>query len=285
MSDLLRAMERGSRRRVAAARAGTPEAELRRRIADRPPPIPLRLHGSGFDLIAEFKPASPAAGPLLDASAEPRGRAAAAARCYAAAGAAAISVLTEPERFGGDLSLLAAAADASPAPVLRKDFLVDPYQVLEARAAGAAAVLLIARLVDPATLAGLLSATLEQGMFALVELFDEEDLERAAGALADVAPTARERVLVGVNSRDLRTLRVDRDRLGRLVSRLPEGFPRVAESGIESDPDAAEAARLGYRLALVGTALMRAADPGERIAGLLEAARATLAARGRERRP
>src|SRR5262245_17384744 len=145
-------MARESSRRTAEAKARRPEAELRRFIASAasPPPRPLALDGSGFDLIAEIKLRSPAAGRLeaagtaADAADSVRRR----ARSYAGAGAAAISVVTEPSRFDGDIAHLAAAADAVTIPVMRKDFIVDPYQVLEARAAGASGVLLIVRLVE-----------------------------------------------------------------------------------------------------------------------------------------
>ncbi|NGX17375.1 indole-3-glycerol-phosphate synthase [Wenzhouxiangella sp. XN24] len=256
-----------SAERVGAARARRSEAALLAACAETPPPPPLRL--AGFDLIAEIKRNSPAEGALaLDADVPER------AADYAATGAAAISVLTEPARFSGSLDDLAAAAVAAAprqVPVMRKDFLVDPWQVLEAREAGAGGVLLIVAMLTDDQLDELLAAAAEQGLFVLLEAFDEADLERAANRVSgdtDGAPR-----LVGVNSRDLRTLAVDPARLGRLASCLPPGVPAVAESGLHTADDAAAAAALGYAVALVGTALMRAAAPAKLAAAMIAAGR------------
>lgn len=268
--SFLEDMAARSAARVRLARAARAENTLLSACRDAPPPPPLVLRG--FDLIAEIKRVSPAEG-TLGADADVAAR----AREYAAAGAAAVSVLTEPERFGGGLEDLGAAACAlhpDGVPAMRKDFLVDPWQVLEARVAGAGGVLLILAMLDDAALGELLATAREQGLFVLLEAFDEADLERAANWLGrdEGAP-----VLVGVNTRDLRTLAVDPDRLARLAPRLPGGAPAVAESGLASAADAAAAARLGYRLALVGSALMRAADPGALAASMIAAGRAALA--------
>lgn len=239
-----------------------------------PPAPPLRL--ADFDLVAEIKRHSPAEG-ALRADTDVAARAAA----YARAGAAAVSVLTEPARFGGSLEDLAAAARAlAPlrVPAMRKDFLVDPLQVLEARAAGAGGVLLIVAMLDDAALGELLDTAREQALFVLLEAFDEADLERAAALLAGRRPGAHDApVLVGVNTRDLRTLAVDPARLARLAPHLPAGIAAVAESGLHAPGDAAAAAALGYRLALVGTALMRAADPARLAADMLAAGRQVMA--------
>jgi indole-3-glycerol phosphate synthase len=256
-----------SAERVRKARARRGEAELLDACRLAPAPPPLRLER--FDLVAEIKRSSPAEG-ALEADADVAARAVG----YAAAGAAAVSVLTEPARFGGSLDDLGAAACAlypRGVPAMRKDFLVAPWQVLEARAAGAGGVLLIVAMLADAALDELLAAAREQGLFVLLEAFDETDLERAApwlGAAPGVPP-----VLVGVNSRDLRTLAVDPDRLARLAPRLPPGLPAVAESGLHTAADAAAAAALGYRLALVGTALMRAANPEALAAAMIAAGR------------
>lgn len=265
--NFLEDMAQHSRDRVQAARAARSEAGLLAACRAAPAPPPLRL--AGFDLIAEIKRSSPAEGALA-ADADVAAR----ALEYAAAGAAAVSVLTEPQRFGGSLEDLAAAAGALLAggvPAMRKDFLVDPWQVLEARAAGAGGVLLIVAMLDDGLLGELLAAASEQGLFVLLEAFDEADLARAAawlGAAREGAPW-----LVGVNTRDLRTLAVDPGRLARLAPCLPPGVAAVAESGLHTAADAAEAAQLGYRLALVGTALMRAPDPGELAGAMLAAGR------------
>ena len=262
-----------SAERLGAARARRSEAALLAACAATPPPPSLRL--AGFDLIAEIKRNSPAEGALaLDADVPKR------AADYAATGAAAISVLTEPTRFNGSLDDLAAAAVAAvprQIPVMRKDFLVDPWQVLEAREAGAGGVLLIVAMLTDDQLDELLAAATEQGLFVLLEAFDEADLERAsqhvAGHAHDAGGAPR---LLGVNTRDLRTLAVDPARLARLAPCLPPGVPAVAESGLHTADDAAAAAALGYGLALVGTALMRAAEPAKLAAAMIAAGRQVL---------
>ena len=244
-------------------------AALLAACAAAPPPPRLRL--AGFDLVAEIKRHSPAEGEL-QADTDVTARAAA----YARAGAAAVSVLTEPARFGGSLEDLAAAARAlAPlgVPAMRKDFLVDPLQVLEARAAGAGGVLLIVAMLEDRTLGAMLDTARAQGLFVLLEAFDEADLARVAALSARAAGSGDAPVLVGVNTRDLRTLAVDPGRLAQLAPKLPAGFAAVAESGLHTAADAATAAALGYRLALVGTALMRAAEPGRLAADMLAAGR------------
>lgn len=266
MADFLERMARRSRERCEQARARLPEEELRRRIVDAPPPARLRLDGSGFDLIAEFKPASPTRGVLADGPATLTQR----VEAYARGGATAVSVLTEPSVFGGSLEQLAAAA-ATGLAAMRKDFPVDPYQLVEARAHGASGVLVIARLIDDEVLGRMLAAASELGLFVLLECFDRADLHRCERLTADHRPPD---LLVGVNARDLRTLSCEPARFARLASDGPAGVPRVAESGIAVPTDAAEVARLGYRLALVGTSLMRSVDPEDLVRSLLAAGRA-----------
>lgn len=272
-TDFLAGMKRASEERLAIARAALSEAELLQRIAHVPAPPALRLSDAGFDLIAEVKRRSPSAGQLATAALEP----AAQASAYAAGGAAALSVLTEPAQFDGDLAHLSAVAQAVPAvPAMRKDFLVSPYQVLEARAAGAGGVLLIAAMLDAATLSDMLQKTFDLGMFALVEAFDSQDLAHAVPVMQGLGPAtgpAGVRMLIGVNCRDLRTLAVDFDRFVELAPQLPDDLPRVAESGVDSAEQAATVAGLGYGLALVGTALMRAESPTHAAAALLAAGR------------
>ena len=265
--SFLAQMAAQSRVRARAARSARGEASLLAGCRDTAPPPRLAL--GAFDLIAEIKRNSPAEGALgVETDVVAR------AGSYAEAGAAAVSVLTEPEHFGGslqDMESAAAALRAARVPVMRKDFLVDPLQVLEARAGGAGGLLLIVAMLGDAALAEMLAAAREQGLFVLLEAFDEADLERAANCLeacGDGPP-----LLVGVNTRDLRTLAVDPARLARLAPRLPAGVPAVAESGLHVPADAAAAATLGYRVALVGTALMRAPDPAAGVAEMLAAGR------------
>jgi len=271
MSRFLDEMALASRRRVAAAERRVPLDELRRLVAAAPPVLPLRLSLHGFDVIAEIKLRSPAAGQLGQATDDWRARAAE----YARAGAAAVSVLTEPTRFDGSLEHLREVARVlSPlgVPAMRKDFLVDPYQVLEARAAGAGGVLVILRMLDRLRILELLDAAAEHGMFVLLEAFDAADLDLAAELLSR-RPAARDTLMVGVNSRDLQTLEVVPARFEQLAPHLPQGWPCVAESGVHSGADALRMQRLGYRLALIGTALMVHAAPGVLLSDILNAAR------------
>jgi indole-3-glycerol phosphate synthase len=278
--DFLATMAAGSRRRVDAAKAQVAETELLASLADLPPPPALQLSERGFDVIAEMKLRSPALGQLrsaMDDSADAR------IRAYVQGGAAAISVLTEPDRFDGSLDHLRAASALRVVqqsedgrrrriPTMRKDFLVDPYQVLEARAAGAGGVLLIVRMLDDQTLRRLCETALEQRLFVLIETFDLADIERADRLIEQLRSTDTG-LLIGVNSRDLVSLQVVPDRLEQLVSQLPNTVPRVAESGVLTTADAARMATAGYDLALIGGALMQAADPEAHLAAMLQSAR------------
>lgn len=235
-------------------------------------PEPKRLQLTGFDLIAECKLKAPSVGVLAELDeAEACEEAARRALLYAESGACAVSVLTEPERFGGALSHMAAAAAVCPVPVMRKDFLVDALQVYEARAHGASGVLLILRMLDDAVLAACLEAAEACELFVLLEAFDEADLVRSASFVQSW--TGSQPLLVGVNSRDLVTLKVDPGRLERLAAHLPAAAPGVAESGIDHPHEVGPLAEAGYRLALVGSALMRAPDPGVFAAQLLQEGR------------
>ena len=253
-----------------------PEHELRARMAGLPPATRLRL--GTFDLIAEVKLRSPAVGLLKAAAEEDVG---ARVATYAKAGAAAVSILTEPSRFDGSLEDLAAGSRAlAPLgiPAMRKDFLVDGYQVLEGRVAGASGVLAIIRMLPRADLERLIDTALALGMFVLLEAFDAPDLELAQ-ALIDARATQRDLLLVGVNSRDLATLEVVPGRLDALAPLLPRGVKRVAESGVATAADAARLAMCGYDLALVGSALMSAPEPGALARAMLAAGRAAVARR------
>ncbi|MBV8877700.1 MAG: indole-3-glycerol-phosphate synthase [Gammaproteobacteria bacterium] len=271
MSSFLDEMAAASATRLRLARARLPEPALLDLAARTPAPPRLRLSTDGFDLMAELKLRSPAAGALgaQDSPVGPR------ALAYARAGAAAVSVLTEPSRFDGSLSHLTEAAGAlAPlaVPAMRKDFLIDPYQVLEARAAGAGGVLLILRMLSSATLAALIDCARTHGLFVLLEAFDEHDLDRMQQVIA--ADAGRTVLLAGVNCRDLGTLEVVPERLSELAPLLPPQVPHVAESGLERGEDARRLAGMGYGLALVGSALMRSEDPAALVRELLEAGRA-----------
>ena len=203
-------------------------------------------------VIAELKRASPSRGPIrrdYDPVAIARG--------YAAAGAAALSVLTDEPFFGGTLADLAAARDACPLPCLRKDFLVDPYQVEEARAWGADAVLLIVAATGDGLARELLAAAREHAIDVLVEVHDGQELERAARLGA---------TLVGVNNRDLATFHVALETTERLAPHVPAGALLVAESGIRSPGDVRRMVRAGAHAVLIGEAFMERPDPGAALA-------------------
>ncbi len=270
MPDFLSQMARSSAKRAATAKQSESEADLRDRAADRPPPPPLQSHASCFDLIAEVKREAPSAGVLADGD-DPE-VVIKQADSYVRGGAAALSVLTEPERFRGSLDDLAVAARAVPVPVMRKDFLVDPYQVFEALAAGAAGVLLILRLLDDARMGEMIDAASETGMFVLLEAFDGEDLGRA-GHIVPILRENKMQTLVGLNARDLTSLKVDNQRFVDLAGAFPEGVPRVAESGLATPEDAGRMAALGYHVVLVGSALMQAHDPSKLTAAMIDAGR------------
>jgi indole-3-glycerol phosphate synthase len=259
MSDFLKSMANASAERAAAVSTSFASSDFDK------PVVPLTL--GPFDVIAEIKDRSPAEGALSETNSDRAAR----ARDYAAGGAAAISVLTEPSRFDGELSHLEEVVAAVPnTPVMRKDFLVDPLQVLEARKAGASGVLLIATMLDDATLRQMLDRAWEHGLFVLLESFDEDDLRRSSSLLdnpADQDKAADGQLLVGVNTRNLRTLEVDPDRLKNLAPLLP-AVRCVAESGLRVAEDAARVAAWGYSLALVGTALMRCDDPAALVSAM-----------------
>jgi len=247
MSDFLKGMAESSAARAAKAPSFTD--------ADFDKPV-VPLAPGAFDVIAEIKQRSPAEGNLIHGVSHPipglKGRATA----YAAGGAAAISVLTEPSRFDGELAHLEEVAAAVPGiPVMRKDFLVQTVQILEARKAGASGVLLITTMLDDASLRAMIDCAFEHGMFVLLESFDEADLRRSAQYIDNDG-----QLLIGVNTRNLRTLEVDTERLQKLGPMLPDAIC-VAESGLRAPEDAARVTGWGYSMALVGTALMRSDDP------------------------
>jgi indole-3-glycerol phosphate synthase len=246
----------------AALELDPPDEAALRREADRAP-APRDLAEAlragarryGVAVIAEVKRASPSAGAIAP-EADPEAR----ARAYADADVAAVSVLTEPRHFGGSLDDLRAVRAAVTVPVLRKDFLLEPAQLLEARAAGADAVLLIAACLPGTVLATMLAASRALGMEPLVETHGDEDLERV------LATDAR---IVGVNARDLESLAVDPEAARRRLRRVPHDRLAVLESGIGTRADVASAVEAGASAILVGEALMRAADPASAVRDLV----------------
>jgi indole-3-glycerol phosphate synthase len=230
-------------------RASVTEADLRAALADVDPPRDPMPHfrAAGSSVIAEVKRSSPSKGALADIP-DP----AALAQAYERGGAGAISVLTERRRFGGSLEDLRAVRAAVDVPVLRKDFIVDPYQLLEARAAGADLALLMCSALDDDALRRLYDLAGELGLTALVEVHDEAETERAVALGAE---------LIGVNARNLKTLAVDDGTFARLAPGIPDDRVKVAESGIFGPADVRRFVTEGARVVLVGEALVKDGDP------------------------
>ncbi len=246
------------REEIARAKELRPEAALRAAIADAPPPRDFfnALASSGpIKLIAEVKKASPSKG-LIRADFQP----VEIAKAYEANGASCISVLTDEQYFQGSLDYLRDIRAAVNLPVLRKDFILDTYQLLEARAAGADAVLLIAECLDDCHLRKLHNEAIELGMAPLVELYEPENLARVFDAGA---------TLIGVNNRDLRTFEVDLQHTIRLRERIPDRCVLVGESGIHSRQDALLLEESGVDAMLVGEHLMSQPDIGAAVRALL----------------
>lgn len=279
MADFLAQMAANSHERVSAARRACGDADLLARALASPVPPRLRRDPGGFDLIAEMKLRSPAVGQLKSGDEDVGARVTA----YARAGAAAVSVLTEPSRFDGSLAHLELATRVlAPlrVPAMRKDFLVDPYQVSEARVAGAGGVLVILRMLPREGLDALIEQAGRLSLFVLLEAFDAADIELMHDIVERHAGQGVE-LLAGVNCRDLTTLQIVPRRLDELAHLLPTRVPRVAESGVLTADDARRVAAAGYELALVGSALMQGGDPGALAAAMLHAGRA--AGRGDKR--
>ena len=255
--NFLRAILADTRRTVAARKKRTPLAALRESPLYGRAPLSLRraLEGRRPAIIAEVKKASPSRG-LIAREFDPAGI----ARAYAWGGAAAISVLTEERHFLGSLADLAAVRRAVDIPVLRKDFIVDPYQLAEAKSAGADAVLLIAAALPDAELGALQGSALEIGLECLVEIHSAAELER----VNNLRPA-----LIGINNRDLTTFRTDTALSARLAPLAPAGTLCVSESGIRSRADIEALARAGIGAFLVGEHLMRSGDPETSLRALL----------------
>jgi indole-3-glycerol phosphate synthase len=251
----------GVRADLAEREQHTPMPVLQEQVASAPPPRdPMPAFAApGTSLIAEVKRSSPSRGALA-----PIADPAWLAGEYATGGAAAISVLTEQRRFGGSLEDLRAVRAAVEVPVLRKDFIVTPYQLWEARAAGADLALLIVAALTQPELHALLEVTAEVGLTALVEVHDEDELERAVAAGA---------TLVGVNARDLKTLDVQPRTFARLAPRVPAGVVVVAESGVRGPDDVRRYALAGADVVLVGEALVTGDDPRGAVEQMVTAGR------------
>jgi indole-3-glycerol phosphate synthase len=257
--DLLRTIVAATERITAVRRERESCAALERRAAQASPAGHRFEHALGaqgrVNVIAECKRRSPSKGVLMTEYDPP-----AIAAKYERGGAAAISVLTEPTFFDGSLEHLRAVRAAVSLPLLRKDFIVDEYQLLEARAAGADAILLIVAALDQAALARLQARAADMGLAALVEVHDENELVRAVDAGARV---------VGVNNRNLRTLQVDVDASYRLAARIPRDVVAVSESGLQSGDDLERLSSAGYRAFLIGERFMTDPDPVAAIQALV----------------
>jgi indole-3-glycerol phosphate synthase len=263
MSNILDRIVAYKRQEIATARERVSDTELEKRLAAAPPARDFRAAlelGPGMAIIAEVKKASPSAG-LLRADFDP----VAIARVYEQNGAACISVLTDEPSFQGHLDYLSAIRAAVSRPLLRKDFILDRYQLLEARLAGADAVLLIAEILDEAALPRLLREAAKLGLQALVELYDRDNLPRVLDSGAR---------LVGINNRDLRTFQTSLEHTLDLVAALPADVCLVSESGIRSRADVERLEAAGVRAVLIGETFMRAADIGAKLRELGGADRA-----------
>ncbi|HEX9183175.1 MAG TPA: indole-3-glycerol phosphate synthase TrpC [Burkholderiales bacterium] len=264
MSDILRRILATKRAELEAARSSVPLAEMERRARAQAAPrdfvaaLRAKLAAGRPAVIAEIKRASPSKG-LLREPFEP----AAIARSYAAAGAACLSVLTDREYFRGAPEHLAEARAACALPVLRKDFVVEPYQVYEARAMGADCILLIAAALASGDMRGLERIARELGMAVLVEVHDAAELD---AALTLATP------LVGINNRDLRTFETRLETTLDLLPRMPAERLVIAESGILAPADVGRMRAAGVGVYLVGEAFMRAADPGKALISLFGSA-------------
>ena len=260
-ADLLETIVAATRTAVAERQAGRPMRDVERAAAERQPRgdrfVAVLADPARYSVIAECKRRSPSRG-VIRADYEP----AAIAAGYAAAGAAAISVLTEPAFFDGALEHLAAVRQGVDIPLLQKDFVVSEYQLMEGRAAGADAALLIAAGLDDDTLRRLAAEAAGLGLAVLAEVHNRRELDRVLAAGAAV---------VGVNNRNLRTLAVDLEASRTLVEAIPEEVVAVAESGLRTAADLQALRREGYDAFLIGESLMSRPDPGAALAGMLDA--------------
>jgi indole-3-glycerol phosphate synthase len=257
MMSWLEQLVAGAREDARRRSEGVPPEDLRTRLGTRDGARPFNeaLVRPGLSLIAEFKRRSPSGGEI-----RPGAGVAETVRAYERGGAAALSILTEERHFGGSLHDLRAAREASDLPILRKDFIVEPYQLYEAAANGADAVLLIVAALDQAGLKRLHEGAQALDLDVLVEVHNREELQRALDAGATI---------VGVNNRNLRTLSVDVGVSADLASLMPAHVIAVAESGLRTAEDLSRLRTMGYRAFLIGERLMAADDPGEALQVLM----------------
>lgn len=255
-ADILERIVAARRRALAVEKQTTPAAKLEERAAAAPPPrdFAAALTRDGINVIAELKKASPSRG-VLRAAYNP----AALAPALERAGAAALSVLTEPEFFQGALEDLTVARQVTSLPAMRKDFLFDPYQLYQARAAGADAYLLIAAILTTGALKQLITLGKQLGMAALVEAHTDEELARALEAGAEI---------VGINNRNLKTFEVSVETSLRLIESVPETRVAVSESGLGTAEDLVRLRAAGFDAFLIGERLMQAADPAAALRAL-----------------
>ncbi len=255
MQTILERIVARKREELRERRRARSEASLRGEASHAARDFAAALRGPGLSAICEIKRRSPSKGVLREPLDPPQ-----VAESYAKGGAAALSVLTDKDFFGGSEADLIAARRAVELPVLRKDFTIDPYQVWETRAIGADAILLIVRILSDAQMGELLAVGREAGLAALVEVHDERELDRAAEAKAEI---------LGVNNRNLDDFTVSLETSLRLRARMPADVVAVSESGIRTADDAARLANAGYDAILVGESLITTPDPGETLKRLL----------------
>jgi indole-3-glycerol phosphate synthase len=254
---ILRKIVENKREELARQKEILPLEELRQMLADKPPTRDFEgaLRSPGCAVIAEVKRSSPSKGRIRE-DFDPVGI----AGIYEDHGASAISVLTERKFFEGNAAYVPQIRRAVGMPLLRKDFIIDPYQVSETRVLGADALLLIARLLEAGELRDFIGLSSELGLDALVEVHDEADVEKAISSGARI---------VGINNRDLATFRTDLDVSIRLARRIPKGITLVSESGINSRGDVERLMSTGIHAVLVGESLMREKDIGKKLRELL----------------